>query len=309
MRISSICLSFNNSAGIAIKTVVLKSRTSNHVAVFSVWEKGSILDEPYKRPKVLSRKLLDSFHAAVLRRPARRSSYSLVPPLLHVDAFEKALSAAARLVDVSWYEVSCWDCKERTPLSPFSLPTQVYGKAQQLSSLVAPLSSTLSPTLSHSLSCWDSTTRMPSPLVSTLSLPPLAYEDDEQLSLSSRQSSSRASSSSLSPSLASSRHLSVGDIVHLKCIASGKPCLEDVLSYSCLAILKAYFPHTDGLLSYAFYRSLNGSRMAAMGVWESFDAASTFLHAPNGAHEERYWRSLGAKTRFGIYEVVALVTE
>ncbi|MCO5550922.1 hypothetical protein L7F22_004416 [Adiantum nelumboides] len=124
-------------------------------------------------------------------------------------------------------------------------------------------------------------------------------------------SSPRLPSSSLpSHSSAStpSVRLSLGDTVHLRCITgSHQAHLQDALQYSCLAILKAYFQQTEGLLSYTFYRSLDGSRMAGLGVWRGADAASTFLNAPDGACEERYWRSMGTKARFEIYDVAALI--
>lgn len=97
--------------------------------------------------------------------------------------------------------------------------------------------------------------------------------------------------------------------MHLRGIVCSEADLQDVVSYSCLAILKAYFQKTDGLLSYSFYKSLDGSSMAGLGVWENFDAASAFLNAPDGAPEEHYWRSLGAKTRLGIYEVVSITAD
>ncbi|KAH7298820.1 hypothetical protein KP509_25G060100 [Ceratopteris richardii] len=103
--------------------------------------------------------------------------------------------------------------------------------------------------------------------------------------------------------------LSVGDTVHIRCVESGrsKTPLQDMLSYSCLAILRAYFPKTEGLRSYTFYRSLNGTKVAGLGVWQDAITASSFLNAPDGACEESFWRSMGATTRFEIYEVATLV--
>lgn len=306
-RILSVSLSFNSTAGVPVKTAILKSFTSNHVAVFSIWEKGHILDEPYEHQKALPRKLLNNVRARVLRRSQSRSAYSRVPPLLHAAEFQNALSGVAHLVDLSWYEVQCWDCRDKTLLSQSSVPTCVNAsKGQPVSSLMAPLSSTPSSTTSGSLLCWDSPEKKPSPLASSLSLPSLGLDGDEKLSPSTWQCLSPASSPT-SRSRPSLLHVCVGDVVHLRRIISSKSCLKDVLSYSCLAILKAYFPHTEGLHTYSFYRSLDGSRMAAMGVWQSLDTATNFLHAPDGAREERFWSSLGAVTRLGIFEVVALV--
>eukprot|EP00249_Psilotum_nudum_P003572 c17028_g1_i3 orf=687-1358(+) len=97
--------------------------------------------------------------------------------------------------------------------------------------------------------------------------------------------------------------LSKGDIVHLRCILS-EPERQEVLSYSCLAILRAYFPKIEGLLSCGFCKCLDGRKIVGLGVWESAEAANAFKASPG----EPYWKGLGAKLRFGVYEV-AHVTE
>lgn len=137
-----------------------------------------------------------------------------------MDAYGKAVSSIAQTVDVSWYEISCWDCKDSIP----------YPK------------------------------------------------------------------------------LSLGDIVHLRGIVGGD---DDhyLLPYSCLAVLKAYFDKAEGLLSCTFYKSLAEMKMIGLGIWQSIDAAYEFFGSPDGAPGERYWRSLGAKARFGIYQVVFVTTD
>ncbi|KAI5081105.1 hypothetical protein GOP47_0004288 [Adiantum capillus-veneris] len=230
-RITLISLSFNRFA----KTAVLKSRTSNHVVIFSVWDRSTKLD----------------------------------------------------LGQVSWYEISCCDCKEMaTPAPTSSLSSSCIS-----TSLLAP------PLVQEDVE------RSSQPLPISASMESVHantfYNCREDMS-SSPPSMASSPSSSPSHSLAAAVivHLSRGDVVHLRCITSGRHAhLQDALPYSCLAILKAYFPQTEGLLSYTFFRSLDGSRMAGLGVWQGMDAASAFLDAPGGACEERFWRSMGAKAR------------
>lgn len=302
-RIASISLSFTRFA----KTAVLKARSSNQVAIFSVWERsnldlgGPCEQQPKTRP--LRRRVLDRVHGSLSRLSSIRNLYS---PLQLVNAYEKALSAECRVIHMSWYEVSCWDCKEIdtrpsawTSLisSSLSSPPLVHGDAKRLS-CPSPISAA-SP-LSHSISCHK--------VREDMSLPSSThtYADGSPIMSSPCLSSSTSPLNSSTP--ASTIPLVLGDIVHLRCIIGSRQAhLQDVLSYSCLAILKAYFPQTEGLLSYTFYRSLDGSSMVGLGVWRGVDAASAFLNAPDGACEERYWRSMGAKARFEIYEVSALV--
>ena len=53
--------------------------------------------------------------------------------------------------------------------------------------------------------------------------------------------------------------ISLGDIVSLRRIYMPSWKIQEVLSYSCLAILKSYFAQLRGLLSYSFYDSLDGA--------------------------------------------------
>jgi hypothetical protein len=89
---------------------------------------------------------------------------------------------------------------------------------------------------------------------------------------------------------------------------------DDVLAYSCLAILRSFAHQMHGLRSYAFFKPIVGcgklSRMAALGVWDTLDSASRFLFAHPAAggapEEECYWRSLGARFEARIYHVVSI---
>lgn len=96
--------------------------------------------------------------------------------------------------------------------------------------------------------------------------------------------------------------------MHLRGIVAG-PEYQDLLSYSCLAVLKAYFDKTEGLLSCTFYKSLDGMKMTGLGVWQSVEAAHALLGSEGGAPGESFWRSLGAMARFGIYQVVFVTSD
>lgn len=101
--------------------------------------------------------------------------------------------------------------------------------------------------------------------------------------------------------------LSQGDVVHLREII-GKSEQQELLPYSCLAILKAYFQQIEGLLSCTFYKSASKSRMIGLGVWQNAQAAYAFIGQAGGTPGECYWRSLGAKSKFLMYEVVFVTT-
>ena len=83
-----------------------------------------------------------------------------------------------------------------------------------------------------------------------------------------------------------------------------------MLDYSCLAILKSFVHQIPGIRSYTFFKSLDRppTKMVGLGVWDDFNLASKFLYAPDGVPEECYWRSLGAKVKFGIYHVVFITS-
>lgn len=97
--------------------------------------------------------------------------------------------------------------------------------------------------------------------------------------------------------------LSKGDAVHFRWIQV-QPDRQDILAYTCLAVLKAYINKVEGLRSCTFYNSLDGSKIAGLGIWENAQAAYRILASPQGSPAEPYWTSLGAKLRFGICEVV-----
>ena len=70
---------------------------------------------------------------------------------------------------------------------------------------------------------------------------------------------------------------------------------QEVLAYSCLAILKAYFKQLKGIRSYAFYTSLDGKLIMGLGIWDNVESASALLKESNGSPAEPYWYGLGAK--------------
>lgn len=155
-----------------------------------------------------------------------------------MNAYEKAISSLADAIDVSWYEVSCWDFKDKRPA----------GATDQLSK---------------------------------------------------------------------------GDVVHLRNVTladyhNDRPGLnpQELLSYSCLAITKAYFHQVEGLLSCIFYKSLqycgvdcSSGKMMGLGIWQSEQAAYAFFTSPAGSPAEWYWRSLGAQVALGLYEVVLVTAD
>lgn len=96
--------------------------------------------------------------------------------------------------------------------------------------------------------------------------------------------------------------LSKGDAVHFRWIQTN-PQRQGTLTYSCFAILKAFLHKVEGLRSCTFYTSLDGTKIAGLGVWENAQAAYGFI-SPPGSPAEPYWKSLGAKLRCGICEVV-----
>lgn len=96
----------------------------------------------------------------------------------------------------------------------------------------------------------------------------------------------------------------VGDVVSVRRIYSGGKN-QDKLSYCCLALLKSYFTKTEGLHSYTFYDSMDGTRIIGLGKWESADKAYTALGKPNGCSAEAFWKSLGAKKlKYDVCRVV-----
>jgi len=99
-----------------------------------------------------------------------------------------------------------------------------------------------------------------------------------------------------------------GDIVSLRRIGSSTN-KKELLAYSCLAILKAYFKHMKGLRSYTFYTSVEGKRIIGLGIWDNIEAASVVLKQSNGSPGEPYWSGLGAKTlKYEVCKVVLVST-
>eukprot|EP01018_Ginkgo_biloba_P029871 Gb_06987 [translate_table: standard] len=88
--------------------------------------------------------------------------------------------------------------------------------------------------------------------------------------------------------------LKVGNIVNVRRIYSSRR-KQDMLAYSCLAIMKAYFKDMKGICSYSFYKSIDGKRIIGLGIWDSIESASALLEKSTGSPGEAYWKGLGAK--------------
>eukprot|EP01018_Ginkgo_biloba_P014904 Gb_38587 [translate_table: standard] len=98
--------------------------------------------------------------------------------------------------------------------------------------------------------------------------------------------------------------LCLGDIVSVRRIYSSWK-KQDVLSYCCLALLKAYFCKLRGIVSASFYSSLDGKRIIGLGVWESVESANAVRDHPNPTPAETFWKALGAKDlKFDVCQVV-----
>ncbi|KAH9314413.1 hypothetical protein KI387_023040 [Taxus chinensis] len=88
--------------------------------------------------------------------------------------------------------------------------------------------------------------------------------------------------------------LSPGDIVSIRRIyCSWKR--QDMLSYSCLAILRSYFNCLKGIISYSFYDSLNGKQIIGLAIWDSIESASALIKYPHTSLALPYWKELGVK--------------
>eukprot|EP01018_Ginkgo_biloba_P029870 Gb_06988 [translate_table: standard] len=98
--------------------------------------------------------------------------------------------------------------------------------------------------------------------------------------------------------------LRVGDIVNVRRIYSSRR-KQEVLAYSCLAIMKAYFKDMKGIRSYSFHKSIDGKRIIGLGIWDSIESASALLEKSTGSPGEAYWKGLGAKML--KYEVCMVV--
>ena len=103
--------------------------------------------------------------------------------------------------------------------------------------------------------------------------------------------------------------LRIGDIVSLRRIYSSSK-KQDVLAYCCLALLKAYFKQINGILSYTFYKSMDGRRIFGLGIWDSVESASALLPTSKGSPAEAYWKGLGAKMlKYEVAQVVYVTEE
>eukprot|EP01018_Ginkgo_biloba_P014915 Gb_35782 [translate_table: standard] len=99
--------------------------------------------------------------------------------------------------------------------------------------------------------------------------------------------------------------LSLGDTVSVRRIIYSSWKKQDMLSYCCLALLKAYFCRLKGIVSASFYSSLDGKRIIGLGVWESVESAYAVRDHPNLTPAETFWKALGAKDlTFDVCQVV-----
>eukprot|EP01018_Ginkgo_biloba_P029869 Gb_06989 [translate_table: standard] len=96
----------------------------------------------------------------------------------------------------------------------------------------------------------------------------------------------------------------VGDIVSVRRIYTD--CVnQEVLSYSCLAVTKAYFPQIQGNSSCAFYKSMDGKLIIGLSTWDSAESAYGIVDATTGSPGEAYWKDLGAKKlKYEVCQVV-----
>ncbi|XP_057866996.2 uncharacterized protein LOC131855751 [Cryptomeria japonica] len=98
--------------------------------------------------------------------------------------------------------------------------------------------------------------------------------------------------------------LSLGNIVSVRRIQC-KSKIQDMLSYSCLAILKAYFNQIRGIYSYSFYDSLDGKRIIGLAVWDSIQSALAMIKYPDKNPALPYWKGAGAtKLEYHVCQVV-----
>jgi hypothetical protein len=111
------------------------------------------------------------------------------------------------------------------------------------------------------------------------------------------------------PREASVAPLSVGDIVSVRRIYTDNKT-QELLAYSCLAVLKAYFAQIKGLLSSAFYKSEDGMLIVGLSTWDNAGSASALLESCGGSPGEAYWRDLNAKKlKYEVCRVVYITRE
>ncbi|XP_057866992.2 uncharacterized protein LOC131074389 [Cryptomeria japonica] len=98
--------------------------------------------------------------------------------------------------------------------------------------------------------------------------------------------------------------LSLGDVVSLRRIRFSSK-RQDMVSYSCVAILKAYFNRLKGVYSYSFYDSLDGKRIIGLAVWDSIQSALAMLKYPDNNPALPFWKGAGAKQlKYHVCQVV-----
>ncbi|GLJ14774.1 hypothetical protein SUGI_0239630 [Cryptomeria japonica] len=97
----------------------------------------------------------------------------------------------------------------------------------------------------------------------------------------------------------------MGDIVSVRRIFTKGGTKQEKLVYCCLAVLKAFFKNIKGMMSYNFYRSLDGKKVIGLGKWENTDFAYGVINNPDGCPAEAYWNSVGPKKlKYEVCEVV-----
>lgn len=111
------------------------------------------------------------------------------------------------------------------------------------------------------------------------------------------------------PREASFSRVSVGDIVSVRRIYTDMKT-QEVLAYSCLAVMKAYFAQIKGVLSCAFYKSDDGMLIVGLATWDNAASASALLESCGGSPGEAYWRDLNAKRlKYEVCRVVYVTRE
>ncbi|GLJ14471.1 hypothetical protein SUGI_0234010 [Cryptomeria japonica] len=99
--------------------------------------------------------------------------------------------------------------------------------------------------------------------------------------------------------------ISLGDIVSIRSMKCTSWEKQDTLSYSCLAILRAYFDRFRGLISCSFYDSMNGKQIIGIVVWDSIESALFVAKHPESNPALPYWEQLGAQElKYRVYQVV-----
>ncbi|GLJ14472.1 hypothetical protein SUGI_0234020 [Cryptomeria japonica] len=107
--------------------------------------------------------------------------------------------------------------------------------------------------------------------------------------------------------------ISVGDIVSIRSINKKTSSdhtsweEEDSLSYSCIAILRAYFHRFKGLYSCSFFDSLDKKRIIGIAVWDTIESARFVAEHPESNPALAYWEH-AEELKFHIYQAVYATT-